>query len=219
MHAHLEIVMPPTDDVEGSVNEIMAPFDENGEDEDGNPNDHAFWDWFVIGGRWSGAKLEAKLGKDRVDAFRKALSDRKVTVSGLRCGKQSLQPASQIELVDALWAEMFPDSGLSVCPLFNHSPKTVAGDVCNLSEVPDELKAERVIVAGPSFDDGGALRVEYMTSDSIWNGVIHVDTAWDGCLKSAISEATKRVANYRDEYRERVTPKGDWLVITVDYHS
>jgi hypothetical protein len=219
MHMHLEVVMPPTDNVEKSLSEIMAPFDEGGIDEDGNPNQHTFWDWYQIGGRWGGAKIEAKLGKDRLAAFNKELIERKVTVSGLQFGKQTLQPASQIEMVDALWREMFPDSGINGCPLFDHAPKEVAGDICQLSEVPDGLTAERVIIAGPGWKDDGTFRAEYMISDDIWNGVMHVKTQWDGHFKTALDAYPEKIKGYRDDYREKHTPKDDWIVVTVDYHS
>ena len=219
MHMHLEVLMPPTDNVEEALAKIMAPFDESGTDEDGNPNRHSFWDWYQIGGRWGGAKIKAKLGKERLDAFNKALNERKVTVSGLQCGKQTLQPASQIEMVDALWRDMFPDSGLSVCPLFDHAPKVIDGDICKLSEVPEGLTAQRVIIAGPSWDDDKIFSAKYMISEDIWNGVMHVKTQWDCQFKTALDTHAENVKGHRDDYREKHTPKDDWLVVTVDYHS
>lgn len=219
MHMHLEVLMPPTDNIEEALEKIMQPFDESGSDEDGNQNQHTFWDWYQVGGRWAGAKMEAKLGKDRLASFNKALTEREVTVSGIQFGKQTLQPASQIEMVDALWREMFPDSNLTVCPLFDHAPKVIEGDVCQLSEVPDGLTAERIIIAGPEFNDGTKFRAEYMISDEIWNGVMHVKTQWDGQFKTAINAFKEKIKGYRDDYREKRIPKDDWIVVTVDYHS
>src|SRR5690242_19801207 len=118
MHAHLEIVMPPTDDVEAAVSEIMKQFDESGEDEDGVRNSNTFWDWYVIGGRWAGEKIDCVLDEKQKEAFFAELTRRKVTVSGVQCGKQKLEPASQSEMVDALWNEMFPDAPVKVCPYF-----------------------------------------------------------------------------------------------------
>jgi hypothetical protein len=42
MHSHLEIILPPVDDVENAVKQIMEPFDEAGEEEDGVRNRHSF---------------------------------------------------------------------------------------------------------------------------------------------------------------------------------
>lgn len=219
MHMHLEVLMPPTDNVEGALAKIMAPFNENGADEEGNTNTHGFWDWYRIGGRWGGKKIEAKIGKDRLDAFYRALAERKVTVSGLQFGKQTLRPASQIEAVDALWREMFPDSGLSVCPVFDHAPVVVDGDICKLSEVPEGLTAERVIIAGPSWNDKDTFSADYMISEDIWNGVMRVKTQWDGQFKTALDAFSKKIEGYKEDYREKHTPKDDWVVVTVDYHS
>jgi len=52
MHYYLEIIMPEPEDVEKSVAEIMEPFREDGDGTSGE----RFWDWYVIGGRWSGEK-------------------------------------------------------------------------------------------------------------------------------------------------------------------
>jgi len=53
VHFCLEIIMPPTQDVSAAVEQIMKRYDENGSDDDGCRNSHAFWDWYVIGGRYA----------------------------------------------------------------------------------------------------------------------------------------------------------------------
>jgi len=93
MHYTCEIVMPNVEDVNAAIEQIMAPFSENTKgDED--YSGYAFWDYWVIGGRWSGRKLRHSLGKDRLDAFHKLLVDMNVTVSGVVAGKERLQPAT-----------------------------------------------------------------------------------------------------------------------------
>ena len=52
MHSHLELIIPSTTDIKGSVETVLAPFSED------TNNSHAFWDWYEIGGRWSGLKLK-----------------------------------------------------------------------------------------------------------------------------------------------------------------
>ncbi|GAF91717.1 unnamed protein product, partial [marine sediment metagenome] len=98
MHYHCEIILPPTDAVESAIAEIMAPFDENNEDEE--TRSPSFWDWYQIGGRWSGSKLTDHFDKDKLKNFHAELENRKVTVSGFQCGKQDISPASQIPMVD-----------------------------------------------------------------------------------------------------------------------
>jgi hypothetical protein len=34
MHYHLEVILPPTDDVQAAITQIMAPFDENRDRDD-----------------------------------------------------------------------------------------------------------------------------------------------------------------------------------------
>lgn len=219
MHYHLEIIMPPTDDVEAVVKQIMEPFSENNDE-----NRHQFWDWFVIGGRWAGRKFQATLDKAKLDSFYKALSEKQVTVSSVTAGKQELQPASQIPMVDGLWNEFFPESNGKPCPLFNHSnnqyksDSLIDGDICRFANTPSGLEPSRVIFAAPNYD-GSEMEATFMLSDEIWNGVNYENTTWDGTFADAVAKFKSRGSNYSDEYLKRVTPQDDWLVVTVDYHS
>lgn len=212
MHYRLEIVMPPTEDVKAAIEQIMAPFDENGEE-----RSHAFWDYWLVGGRWSGKKMLAKLGGDRMEKFHAILDEARFTVSALRAGKPTLKPESQIAKVDALWCEHFPDSPIKQCPLFDHYKGDI-GDVMRLDEIPKDLTAGHVIIAGPDHT-GEGLEAVYRIQDEIWNGVIHVKSEWDGKVSTAIETHLKRIESYRTKYIEKNTPKPDWLVVTVDYHS
>jgi hypothetical protein len=49
MHYHAEVHITSTEDVDAQVAAIMAPFDENQHPKKG------IWDWYQIGGRWTGA--------------------------------------------------------------------------------------------------------------------------------------------------------------------
>lgn len=217
MHFHLEVIIPPGYDPQTAVAQILAPFEEGTDDEDRS----SFWDWYVIGGRWSGHKAELGLGAERLDAFREWLKSERVMVKGVQCGKADLADADTIAKVDAKWREMFPEAGPH-CTLFGHSKSSdgaLAGDICRVSALPEGLTAARVIVAGPAWGEPGKLVAAHMRSDSIWNGVVHEDTNWDGLVKSAIAEHNKRVDNYRPEAQEGRRVADDWIAITVDYHS
>lgn len=220
MHYHLEIIMPPTDDVEGAVKEIMSPFDENrsDEDEDGSDKQHVFWDWWQIGGRYSARKLRAEIGAAQLDAFHALMTERKVTVSGFQAGKPALEPVSQIPMVDQLWNETFPDSPIKQCPLFDHYKGTV-GDVSLVSETPPGLTCAHLIVAVRSPFNGDKLKAEVMLETSVWNGVNYIDTTWDGTVRAAIEFHEKHIDRYKPEVQEIYSIKPDWLCVTVDYHS
>lgn len=221
MHALCEIVMPKVDDIEKAVEQIMAPFSENVPEDDGYPS---FWDWWVIGGRYSGVKLEASLDQEKLKAFQDELNNMNITVSGLQCGKQEIKPSDQIPKVDALWKQYFPDCGFDKCPLFGHSndqysnDSSIPGDIMDYSKIPLDMKCCRVIVAGLDYEDKD-LEAKFMIEDEFWNGVNHSHTNWDRTLKDALSMFKKSLEHYREGYAEKITPTDDWMVVSVDYHT
>lgn len=222
MHYHLEIIMPPTDDVEGAVSEILKPWSKNcqseGEDDDLCYTAHSFWDWWVIGGRWSGAKLEDWLDKEKKESFYEKLTEMGITVSGLVCGKKELKPASQIEKVDDLWREWFPDSGVRQCPFFNHFNDANNMDICMFDAISPETKAGHVIVAVNKTYDG-KLEAENMYQTDIWNGVTFQETTWNGKVLDAIEMHNEKMTRMSEEAQAAYTVEKDWLIVTVDYHS
>lgn len=232
MHYHCEIVIPPTTDIEGAVKAVLSKFDENAEESEDVSTKHAFWDFWVIGGRWAGHKLMAKYEQAKIDEFYEWMTAEKITVSGVQFGKQELSPPTQIPKVDAKWNEMFPSAIPVKCPLFRHSNdqfgKGLSGslphDVARLSDVPERLICSRVIFAGPSYESEskghtGPLEAKFMLAEDAWNGCNHMKVDWDGKFKSAIDKCRENFKNYNPDYVERVMPKDDWLAVTVDYHS
>ena len=217
MHYHLEIIMPPTDDVHAAVAQIMAPFDENGIEDDDHSTKHAFWDFWQVSGRYSGQKLLAYIGEEREAAFRKALDEEGVTVAGLRFGKPTLQPADQLPRVNEMWNAAFPDAPVKECPLFD-SYKGNWGDVMPLRDIPVGLMCGRVIIAGLDWQ-GKKLAAHYMLIRSLWNGVTHQDAAWDGSVQTALADWEKHLGDMNPEWAAQRRPQPDWLVVTVDYHS
>ena len=226
MHYHGEIIMPPVaeEQVEDAVATIMKAFDEEpeaedstyfciGDDRDENYpyNPHAFWDWYVIGGRWSGEKLKRSLDSEQYKTFNDELDRREITVSSVTSGKQTIMPAEQKESVDALWREYFPGT-TEHCPLFDHAGDRLPGDIGTLGECPKELAACRVIIA----DAGGDAL--WMVEDSVWNGTNFQETDWSGKVWDAIDQWSKRVDGYQEEYRAAKMPSDEWLAVTVDYH-
>lgn len=224
MHYHLEIIMPPTDNVEAAVEKILTPFNEDQSDipEDERNSRYTFWDWYVIGGRWAGEKLKCGLDQAKVEEFWKEIEGMNLTVSGLQAGLPKIEPEDQIPAVDVLWQRIFPDSQFKACPFFQHfnnqyKNSTGFPDVMELKDMPTELTASSVIIAAIRWND--ELGAEFMIQDSIYNGVNFTDTAWDGKVQTALDLHLERIKSYKDEAREKYTPKPDWLVVTVDYHS
>ena len=210
MHDILEIIMPKSENIKESINKIMDYFI----DED---NEYSDWyDFYVIGGRFSGFKRESLIDKDKLEKFNDKLKELKITVSSFTAGKQQLNPPEQIPIVDNLWKEMFPETGLDVCPLFNHFNNqyedSIEEDVWSFKDIPLNLKVSRVIIANED-------KPVYMIQDEFWNGVTHIKTNWDGTIKHALELFKKRCKNYNEEYKKQITPKDDWMCITVDYHN
>lgn len=223
-HYHLEIIMPPVADVKKAVEEILAPFNEQGEDEDGNPNCHTFWDWWVIGGRWAGHHFKAALDPVKLEEFNQKLTEMKITISGIQFGKQELSPASQIPVVDKLWREFFPESPAKSCPIFKHyndqyEHEGSPGDIIKLSEMSPNLNAHALIIAAPQYDDATKMEAKHMQQCELWNGCSWVETKFNGNIKTAVDEYKKSVESYAPEAVAKYMPTDGWLVVTVDYHS
>lgn len=223
MHYHLEIVMPPTNDIHAAVAQVLEPFNENGEGEDYDGK-YSFWDWWVIGGRWSGAKLEATLDPTALDSFYKELVEREITVSSLVAGKREISPADQVPFVDELWWKYFPQLAGQPCLLFNHYRSSYKNDdinpadIATIATVPMQLNSERVIFAALNHSEEKLIATE-MLATKMWNGVTHQDTTWDGRLDSAIRSYKEQLSRYSPEYASKRMIQDDWIVVTVEYHS
>ena len=224
MHYHCEIILPPQfKNVKKAVEQVLAPFSESQEE-----NRDTFWDWYQIGGRYAGSHVTSRYDPELLKRFNEELRSREVTVSGLVWGKEELSPPEQIPMVDALWAEMFPSSGLKHCPLFFHSNKNhddVDGDICRVSELGQWQRAYRVIIAGPAYSAKAgkhtfdAADAVHMIEQSIWNGVTHVDTKFDGNVLAEIERFNSGSDRYAADYAKLVRVTPDHIAVTVDYHS
>lgn len=220
-HYHAEILLPPTvTDTQNAIAEIMQPFDEDVEERGGDE----FWDFWVIGGRFSGEKNLAKYDQAALKAFYDVLTERKVTVSSVRGGKQELKPADQIPMVDELWSRHFPEYIGKSCPLFKHSndqydsESLLDGDIMDFADVPPTLEMSRVIIGGLSHDKT-RFEAKQMLISEFWNGCSHQKAEWDGKFGSAMSILAKDREIYGEEFRDAITPVKGWKVVTVDYHS
>lgn len=214
-HYIAEIVIPPTEDIANSVAEVMKSFERE------NPGDSQpcdWWDWYIIGGRFSGHKTEARIGEEKLKAFIDAITERKVTCAALQCGKQELLPESQIPMVDALWREMVPGHG-DKCILFAHARDqyrkdgVYSDDVCRVADVPAALKCDRLIIAGKDYSDETKLKGCEMLADSWWNGCTHQKTDFDGVVATGLHRLKEEIRHDGPLF------SNDWLVVTVDYHD
>lgn len=218
MHYHLEVIIPADrKDISGDIEQILKPFNEN-EDE----NKHAFYDWYTIGGRFSGEKILQALDKKKLDKFYKDLNKEEVKVSSFRAGKETLAGKEHEIKVDELWLKHFPDSKTK-CPIFdNYNDKYKNSlsypDVMKVGDIPEKLTAARVIVAVPKYDEDN-LVAETMLEDSYWNGVSWNDTKFDRKVSTAIKKHNDSFKNAEEKYKEKRIVTDKWITVTVDYHD
>lgn len=214
MHYHLELIIPPTGYVDDTVKDAMSAFAEEIYDPDygeWRDNPQGFYDWYVIGGRWTGAKAEALISEDEIDLFTDHLMNIGITVSGLQAGKPTLQPVDQAETVDALWCQWFPQWPGTQCPLFDHYNE--GSDIWPLDAVPPGLTAAKVLIYNGDYP-------VFMLDTEIWNGVTHQPTAWDGNVLDAAQQWREALStrSYNEDFKRKSTPGSDWLAVTIDFH-
>jgi len=201
-HHHCEVIIPPAfgtsaDAIDAALEQILGPFSEHKSERTGNE----FWDFWKIGGRWTGVKQQSSVPEKMLDEFMEELTRLGVTVSGIQFGKQALSPKSQEEAVDALWRNWFPGTA-ERCPLFAHADGF--DDVIPVCNLPVGLTAERVIVAKPHWEDPARLEAGHMRCQRYWNSVEWEQTVSDGKVVPLLLD---------------LKVPGDWLSVTVDYHS
>jgi hypothetical protein len=217
MHASVEVVLPPAEpaDEDYPINIYTDLRDRLGAIMDTSRNvgpEKGWWDWWVPGGRFSGKKLMARIPEDQLKAFYEELVKRKITVSAVVAGKQTISPASQVPLVDELWRQMMPGQG-DVCPLFDHyhdkyiDDHINESDVCLVKDIPERLSTLHVVVADPDNADEAieVIHKEY------WNGKRFKETGFDGNVKKLV---TKLMAE-----RPELKIQPNWLVVTCDIHN
>lgn len=226
MHAVAEIIIPPTKDIKASITTVMEYFieeDDKGEKPKGGHAD--WWDFWEIGGRFSGRKIECKIDPNKLTQFNEFLKDQNITVSPVTCGKHG------IERVDICTVATIPDE-LTCDRLI------IAGLEPNFEEWSrnfDLAKAEfGVGVTEESFfhqhprwnearrkaDDvtpKTELCVQRMWLLSYWNTVEWQPTAFEGNVKKALADMRTQ-PRLSDEY-PWCGWEDDYLVVTVDYHN
>lgn len=228
MHYVAEVVIPPakgnlSKHVENSVKQVMESFFDQ-DDEEEKEGHCDWWDFFVIGGRWSGHKVRATLDPKKLEWFHAELNRRNVTVSGVTCGKQRLEPVSQVPMVDALWRETFPGKG-DQCWIFDHARDQYGrkgvymDDVCTVAETPEFLTCCRLIVAKPHWQHKTKLEAGRMIATEYWNRVEHQKTDFDGKVRPALLKMLEEKKDPDFYKMQGIDLADDWLVVTVDYHN
>ena len=248
MHELVEVVIPPVvgelgdekewyPTVEGALEDTLKKLCTSVKPKKRHPG--AFWDWYVIGGRFAGSKLRKKVildvGQEAFDRMWDKLDERGPMCSGVVAGKQSIVKPEDQEFADNLWRELSGRDEPN--PYFEHSNNqyapglagTLPMDICRLSEVPENHTCRRVVFAtqrqkyvedrepGGRFVAQDRIKPFFMLSAEIWNGFTFEETAWDKTFKSALELYRKQGECINQEFCPQA--RDDWWVISVDAHD
>lgn len=236
-HYHLEMILPPVADVEKSVAQILKPFDESEEDEDGYSK-YAFWDWYVIGGRWSADHVLSAISEKRMEAFQADVP--KYTVSGVMTAggyyEKPAGPDNPPDIVDRLvkvWKQHFPEFA-DLCPFWGltdqYNKQGHVADICRVDQLSDAQSCARLMIV-TTFE--GELRLEKMLQTDFWNGVSWCESGWDGSVlqvikahnedirqrRDRIKDAPERALDWWQKYGQHMIVRDDYLAVTIDYHT
>lgn len=91
------------------------------------------------------------------------------------------------------------------------------GKYKSFKDIKDDETAYRVIYASERKYDG-KFEAEFMIEQEFWNGTNFVKSTWNGNIKETFEYFKDYNNNCGEEYIEKITPKPDWLAVTVDYH-
>ena len=214
-HFVCEVVMPPPTEgqtIKQCVETVLAPLSEY--NEDGEYSNVNLYDWWQIGGRYSGNKITAGLDKEKLELFHNELDNMELYVSGIIAGKHDLSTKEQQDLVDKVWRKYFPNS-VDVCPLFDHYPfkNMDSYDTCTVQFIPLELKAYCVVISLADYDPN------HLVQKDFWNGLNIERTTFDGNVLSTIISYNRMIEErYKCEWCEKNKVRPDWIAVTVDCH-
>lgn len=161
MHYHAEIYLEKLENVDEQIAEIMKPYDEGLEieryEEDGEElwrNPRGFWDFWVIGGRWTGDHTGYDPWKDRLNyskcrwcggtGFRNdavGQEEREIgpTYTCNSCGEYDLETKT--------WSHGEFGPGLSMAWI----PRPYYGDLMHIAGIKDDLTCYTLIVNGKIY--------------------------------------------------------------------
>lgn len=142
MHYHAEVFVPTKKNYQNVVAEIMAPHYEKWSDNDEESRE-GFWDWYVIGGRWSGRHtildLYLKYGDEAYNAMLQEFKERFGWWEG---GPERITRETRKAQFEEVFHKHFPDANLHVpMPAWRDSYKQdgYPDDICALEDIPIPL--------------------------------------------------------------------------------
>lgn len=242
-HYHMELILPPQPDREAvrkASHQILLPFRE---EQDPLPEDeyheiyegHRFWDWYVIGGRWTRDHIVARLDETKLQDFWDNFAEAGMEGPGFQMpgSHPQLTPESVLRAHE-LWADFFPNDE---CPFWQKDGRRPGeacdhkSDICTVGELGENAGAYRLLIA--TLDGHLKYKAAHLISTSFWNSVSWQDAKWEGDVHQAIGDynGTRQAEIDRRRDKDGVADEwslkygipslvgDDWHAVTVDYHS
>lgn len=203
MHYHAEIYLESLDNLNEQLEKIMKPYNENLEvekvtNEDGYTywdNPKSFWDWWQIGGRWTGIHDDYDPEKDPenievcyICGGTGKRMDKLGVIERIKNPSYTCNGCGHYVLETETWAH--GEYGPGKCLKWPTNWKQYKGDIIPVSKIKKDLECYTLIVK------------ENVYHKKEWNGEDFIKTDFDGNVSKRLNEL-----GIKEGY-----------LITIDYH-
>jgi len=164
MHSSVLIIAEPQENYPLYVQKVMEPYSEE-------ESKNGWWDWYVIGGRWSGELTEIKLDQDKLKKIREEFEKQ-----GLNWISMEKTNEIQKEKSHKLWREFFGNEWKDEeIPIYrdSYAENGFNDDIQPVSNfTPEQLK---LLNTAHVIDKDGCY-----SYDSVWSGKTYLeDKEWN----------------------------------------
>jgi len=169
VHYHCEVYFKERPkDVLKAVSRVMEPYRERIDEETDECS--GFWDWWVIGGRWSGIHTETKLDPVRLNEFYRVCNEKGLFLYGSK-NPEDVQKARRAEE----FLKFFPnfEGPVPTCRDV-YKEDGYADDTAPVEEVTERLRCYTLILPGE------------VLHREVWDGKAFRETDFDGYVKKAL---------------------------------
>jgi hypothetical protein len=156
MHYHAEVYVKSKDNIESQIVALMAPYQEA----DTNGDYRGFWDWYQIGGRWTGNK----------DKGYKPEEDPKNMEPCWLCGATGVRNDAIVR------GKCNACNGTGTAIKWPTQWAKFPGDICTIEELPEDFECYTLLANGQVFHK------------EIWTGHRYTKTEFDGKPKKRLQE-------------------------------
>ncbi len=198
-HYHCEVWLATTDDFEDQVKLIMDPFIGEYDKDDGDKMT-GWWDWYVIGGRWTGVHSESyNPAEDRENWAKCEFCGG----TGTRYWKEGAKQCNACGITNDEGDKTYP---FGVGMKLNWGYVPFSGDIMRLDSIPPDLSSYSLLLKRGDISKTEVFHAQRYNEDGSWENSppdIFVDT------------------EYADtKVKEFLKSRGieDGFLVTVDYH-